>query len=79
MVKALARTLEPIGDVDVDAALHSEMFDCMGLAPNRKEEMEGAGGGCYVPIRMRDITGDWTPEQQAAIKELWGGALPRGV
>ena len=62
-MKALAKTLEPIGDVDVEAALQSEMFDCMGLAPNRKEEMEGAGGGCYVPIRMRNITGDWTPEQ----------------
>ena len=40
--------------------------------------MEGAGGGCYVPIRMRDITGDWTPTQQAAIKELWDGAMPKG-
>jgi len=78
VVKALAKTLEPIGDVDVEAALNSEMFDCMGLAPNRKEEMEGAGGGCYVPIRMRDITGDWTPEQETAIKELWGGAMPMG-
>ena len=44
VVKALARTLEPIGDVDVNAALHSKMFDCMGLAPDRKEEMEGVGG-----------------------------------
>ena len=78
VVKALAKTLEPIGDVDVEAALHSEMFDSMGLAPNKQEEMEGAGGGCYVPIRMRDITGDWTPEQEAAIKELWGGAMPMG-
>ena len=78
VVKALARTLEPIGDVDVDAALHSEMFDSMGLAPNKQEEMEGAGGGCYVPITMRDITGDWTPAQQASIKELWGGAMPMG-
>ena len=42
MVKALARTLEPIGIVNVDAALHSEMFDCLGLAPNRKEAMKGA-------------------------------------
>ena len=78
VVQALARTLEPIGVVDVDAALHSETFDCQGLAPNRQEEIEGAGGGCYVPIRMRDITGDWTPEQETAIKELWGGTLSRG-
>ena len=77
MVQALARTLVPIGVVDVDAALHSEMFDCQGLTPIRQEGMEGAGRGCYVPIRMRDITGDWTPEQETAIKELWGGTLPR--
>ena len=78
VVKALAKTLVPIGDVDVQAALKSEMFDSMGLASNKQEEMEGAGGGCYVPIRMRDITRDWTPEQETAIKELWGGALPVG-
>jgi hypothetical protein len=54
------------------------MFDSMGLAPNKQEEMEGAGGGCYVPIRMRDITGDWSPAQRAAIDVLWGGAMPKG-
>ena len=47
VVKALAKTPEPIGDVDVEAALQSEMFDSMGLAPNKQEEIEGAGGGCY--------------------------------
>ena len=78
VVKTLARTLEPIGEVDVEAALLSEMFDCVGLAPNRQEPMEGAGGGCYVPTRMRDITGDWTPEQETAIKELWDGTMPMG-
>ena len=56
----------------------SKIFDCLGLAPNRKEAIVGAGGGCYVPIGMRDITGDWSPEQETAIKELWGGALPMG-
>ena len=61
------------GVVGVEAAGLSEMFDCEGLAPNRQEAMEGAGGGCYVPIRMRDIT-----EQEAGIKELWSGALPVG-
>ena len=45
MVKALARVLEPIGVVDVEAAEQSEMFDCEGLAPNRHEPMEGASGG----------------------------------
>ena len=46
-MKALARTLEPIGDVDVEEALHSEMFGCVGLAPNRQEPMEGAGA--WIP------------------------------
>ena len=31
-----------------------------------------------MPIKMRDITADWTPEQETKIKELWGGALPVG-
>ena len=59
VVKALARALEPIGVVDEEAARLSEMFDCEGLAPNRQEAMQGAGGGCYVPIGMRDIITDW--------------------
>ena len=72
VVKALARALEPIGvvGVHVEAAELSEMFDCEGLAPNRHASTEGAGGGCYVPIRMGDNTTDWTVQQEAAIKAL---------
>ena len=42
VVEALAMTLEPIGDVDVDAAMQSEVFDCLG--PFTKQE--GSNGGC---------------------------------
>ena len=73
VVKELARTLEPIGDVDLDTTVHSEMLDCGGLAPNRQESTEGAGGGCYVAIRMRDITTDWSAVQETEIKQPWGG------
>ena len=73
LVVVMREVLKPVGEVDSLAAW-SETFDCGGVEPNGQEKMEGAGGGTYMPVRMRDINKEWTEQEL----EQWNGTVPVG-
>ena len=55
IVRVLQQMLEPIGEVQGNLAVHSEMFDNREVRANEGEEVVGSGGGMYVPIVMRNL------------------------
>ena len=76
-MKVLQKVSQPIGEVQGEMAVCSEACDCKGVRPNGGEEVLGWGGGIYVPILMQDMNIGITDEQEARIKELWGGDKPK--
>ena len=79
LAKVLQQVLEPIGVVQGNLAVYSEMFDNTvnrGVQANEEEEVVGFGGGMYVPIVMKDLDYGCSQEKKAQMMELWGGAEP---
>ena len=77
LVKVLQQVLEPIGEVQSNLAVYSEISTigaCMQA--NGDEEVLGFGGGMYVPIVMKDLGYGCSQEKKAQMMELWGGAEP---
>ena len=75
-MKVPQQVLEPIGEVQGNIAVYSEMFDNRGVQANEDEEVVGFGGGMYVPIVMKDLDYGCNQEKKAQMMELWGGAEP---
>lgn len=73
IVKVMAEVLEPVGEVD-SLSEWAEAFDCSGVEPNEQEKMEGAGGGTYMAVKMKDINKEWTEQELAR----WNGTVPVG-
>ena len=74
VVSVLQQVLGPIGEVQGNMAVYSEMFDNKGVRANEDEEVLGFGGGMYVPIMivMRDLDQSCSKERKAQ----WDGAEP---
>ena len=75
-MRVLQQVLEPIGEVQGNLAVHSEMSDNRGVQANEDEEVLGFGGGVHVPIVMENLDFGCSQEQKAQMMELWGGAEP---
>ena len=78
IVRVLQQVLDPIGEVQGNLAVYSEMFDNRGVRANEGEEVQGNGGGMYVPIVMRNLGVGSTQEQKAQWLQLWGEVEPEG-
>ena len=77
-MRVLQQVLEPIGEVQGNLAVYSEMFDNRGVRANEGEEVVGSGGGMYVPVVMRNLDSECNQEQKAQWVKLWDGAEPEG-
>ena len=73
VVSVLQQMLEPIGEVQGNMAVYSEMFDNRGVQANEDEEVLGFGGGMYVPIVMRHLGLDCSQERKAQWLKQWDG------
>ena len=59
------RMLQPIGEVQGNMAVYSEIFDNKGVRANEDEEVVGFGGGMYVPIVVKDLDYGCSQEKKA--------------
>ena len=83
VVKVLGQVLEPVGVVQGDLAVDSEMFESRGVRANGGEKVLGTGGGMYVPLLLNNLQQDSTTcnrsaEEKAQMLERWGGVRPDG-
>ena len=76
MVRVLQQVLGPIGEVQGNIAVYSEMFNNRDVQANEDEEVLGFGSGMYVPIHvgMKDLYYGCNQEQQAQWLKMWDGA-----
>ena len=76
IVRVLQQVLEPIGGVQGNLGVYSELFDNKVVRANGGEEVLGHGGGIYVPVTMRDLDIACNPEKEAKWLDMWGGVKP---
>ena len=75
ILRVLQQVMVPIGEVQGNLAVRSDLFDCSGVRANAGEEVLGYGGGFYVPILMKHL--NFTDaEVDAEHLRLWGGVKP---
>ena len=72
ILRVLQQVMVPIGEVQGNLAVRSDLFDCSGVRANAGEEVLGYGGGFYVPILMKHLNFT-NAEVDAEHLRLWGG------
>ena len=75
ILRVLQQVMVPIGEVQGNLAVRSDLFDCSGVRANAGEEVLGYGGGFYVPILMKHLNFT-NAEVDAEHLRLWGGVKP---
>ena len=55
IVRVLQQVMEPIGAVQGNLGVYSELFNIRCARTNGGEEVVGHGGGIYVPVVMWDL------------------------
>ena len=78
IVTVLQQVLEPVGIVQGNLAVYSEVFESRGVRPNGGEKVLGSGGGMYVPVLMNNLANNDESQKEAEWLEMWGGVKPEG-
>ena len=65
IVSVLQQVLEPIGAMQGNMVVYSELFDNRGVRANGGEEVLGHGGGIYVLVVMRESTSALSAAQRS--------------